>query len=147
MHNAYSNLKFELSYSSIAMGYLYFCSRIVYGFHDVRNSWGDGKMLDRDSCPTGVDVYAGEINKRYNICPIIGIECGLTDNGTVFIPNEAERQSLLEFMEECKSYYTSIGIAEDIIRDIVVPSYHLVMSGDWECHEIYTISSNDCNCL
>lgn len=123
------------------MGYLYFCPRIVYGFRDVRNGWGDGKTLEREPGPTGIYVYAREINKAYNICPIIGIACGLADDGTVFIHSEAERQYLMEFMETCKQHYASIGIPENIIRDIVVPSYHIVMSGDWECNGTYSISN------
>ncbi len=121
------------------MGYSYFCPYIVYGFRDVRNGWGDGKTLERDHGPMGVDVYAGEVNKGYNICPIIGIQCGLADDGTVFIQNEADRESLMEFMEDYKRHYASIGIPEDIIRKHVVPSYHLVVSGDWECGDTYTI--------
>jgi hypothetical protein len=127
------------------MGYSYFCPYVVYGFRDVRNGWGDGKTLEREPGPTGIDVYAGEINKGYNICSIIGIQCGLAGDGTVFIHNEAERQTLMEFMEDCKAYYVSIGIPEDIIRKVVVPSYHLVVSGDWECHDTYRIPGYELN--
>ncbi len=125
------------------MGYLHFFPRIVFGFRDVRNGWGDGKTMEREPGVAGIDVYAGEINKGYNICPIIGIACGLADDGKAFILNEAHRQYLMEFMEECKLYYASIGISENIIHDLVVPSYHVVMSGDWECGGTYSIYKND----
>lgn len=121
------------------MGFSYFRPYIVYGFRDIRNGWGDGKTLERDHVPAGIDVYAGEIKKGYNICSIIGIQCGMTDDGTVFIHNEAHRQSLMEFMEDCKRHYASIGIPEGVIHKFVVPSYHLVVSGDWECGHTYTI--------
>lgn len=129
--------------SSTNMEYSYFCSQIVYGFRDVRNAWGDGKTLESDYGPVGIDVYAREINKGYNICPIIGIRCGLADNGTVFIHCERERQMLMEFMEDCKRLYASVGVPENIIRDVVVPAYHLVVCGNWVCGETYRVPPYD----
>jgi len=122
------------------MGYLYFCPHVVFGFRDIQCGWGNGKILSPDSAPPGMNVYAGEINKGYNISPIVGIECQLSKSGqATYDPVDYEK--LIAFMETCKKYYASQGISEEIIREVVVPSFYTAMSGDWNCDGMYTIES------
>lgn len=51
----------------------------------------------------------------------------------------------MTFIERCKTYYASVGISEEIIRTLVVPSFQTVIVGDWECEGIYMIDSVDTN--
>jgi hypothetical protein len=125
------------------MGYLYFSPTIVFGFPDLQHSWGDGSTLERDSAPSGVDVYAGEINKGHNISPIIGIECRLDCEEGKAVYDPAHYTTLMTFMETCKKYYASIGISEETIRQALFPSFHTVIYGDWECEDTYTIEIDE----
>jgi hypothetical protein len=124
------------------MGYSYFCPRIVFGFHDLQCGWGNGTILESESLPIGIEIYAGEINKGFNISPIIGIECRLDTSGhAVYDP--AEYTKLMEFNETCKRYYATIGISADIIERAAAPSFRVVISGDWDCRGFYTIPNTE----
>lgn len=114
------------------MGYSYYSPVMVYGFEDKHK---DYNVLSRDylsSNYVNVYSYAGEINKNYNIYPIIGITCSVTEEGNLLYL-ESDYDELKELIEKYQKYHNVT----------VTLGYFSAIRGDYE--DEYTYDLDDGN--